>query len=480
MPHPVDGRLSARERLDALFDPGSLVELGRLVGDDGPDDVGVVTGRGSVGGRAVFAFSQDAASHGGSVSGRHAARVCEVVDLAVRLGAPVVGLYDSVGARVQDGIDSVAGYGEMFGRFARASGHVPQLAAVLGDCAGAGAFGPALADLLVMVDDVSSVFVSGPEVVRAVTAEAVTREALGGASTHATRSGVAHFTAPDERACLALLRELIGLLPSSHADDPPRGERGDPADRESAALDVVAAGPPGAHDVRDVIAAVVDRRRLLEVQADHAMNVVCAFARVDGRPVGVVANQPTVLAGCLDAAACVKAARFVRFCDAFNVPLVTFVDVPGFLPGADQEHGGVVKHGAKLLFAYAEATVPTVTVVVRKAYGAAYAMMGSRHLGAGVNVAWPGAELAVMGAEGAVQALYGPEIERAADPAGRRAQLVEEYRARVATPHLAATRGYLDAVIEPRATRRHVAGALERLCGRREDRRQKKHGNVPL
>ncbi len=484
------GKLTARERIDLFLDPNTFIELDRLVThrctDFGmqqqkfPGD-GVVTGYGTVDGRKVFVFAQDFTVFGGSLSGAYAAKICKVMDLAMKVGAPVVGLNDSGGARIQEGVESLAGYADIFLRNTLASGVVPQLSAVMGPCAGGAVYSPAITDFIFMVDTTSYMFITGPDVIKAVTHEAVSKEELGGASTHASRSGVSHFTSPDDRACLALLREVLGFLPSNNTEDPPRQACTDPADRESPALDtLVPVESNRPYDIRDVISAVVDHGHLVEVQANYAMNIVCAFARVDGRPVGVVANQPAVLAGCLDIAASVKAARFVRFCDCFNIALVTFVDVPGFLPGTEQEFGGIIKHGAKLLFAYAEATVPKVTVITRKAYGGAYDVMASKHIRADLNLAWPTAEIAVMGSEGAVNIIHRGDIERSADPAARRAQFIEDYQTKFANPFKAAELGFVDEVIFPRLTRHRIARALDLLKDKRETLPRKKHGNIPL
>ncbi len=484
------GKLTARERIDLFLDPGTFIELDRLVThrctDFGmqqqkfPGD-GVVTGYGTVDGRKVFVFAQDFTVFGGSLSGAYAAKICKVMDLAMKVGAPVIGLNDSGGARIQEGVESLAGYADIFLRNTLASGVIPQLSAVMGPCAGGAVYSPAITDFIFMVDTTSYMFITGPDVIKAVTHEVVSKEELGGASTHASRSGVSHFTAPDDRACLAQLRELLGFLPSNNTEDPPRQACTDPADREAPALDtLVPVESTRPYDVRDVISAVVAHGHLVEVQAHYAMNIVCAFARVDGRPMGVVANQPAVLAGCLDIAASVKAARFVQFCDCFNIPLVTFVDVPGFLPGTEQEYGGIIKHGAKLLFAYAQATVPKITVITRKAYGGAYDVMASKHIRADLNLAWPTAEIAVMGSEGAVNIIHRGEIDRAADPAARRAAFIEDYQSKFANPFKAAELGFVDEVILPRVTRHRIARALDLLKDKRETLPRKKHGNIPL
>ncbi len=485
------GKLTARERLELLLDPGSFVELDKLVThrctDFGmaarkiPGD-GVVTGYGTVDGRQVFVFAQDFTVFGGSLSEAYARKICKVMDLAVRTGAPVVGLNDSGGARIQEGVESLAGYAEIFLRNTMASGVVPQISVIMGPCAGGAVYSPAITDFTVMVEGTSHMFITGPEVIRAVTHEEVTKEALGGASAHAQKSGVAHFSAPDEAASLALVRELLSYLPSNNADDPPPSafEEDDPERLVPKLAGLVPDSPTKPYDVKEAIRAVVDGGRFLEVHERYAQNIVCGFGRIGGRSVGVVANQPMVLAGCLDIDASVKAARFVRFCDCFNLPLVTFVDVPGFLPGTGQEWGGIIKHGAKLLYAYAEATVPKVTVITRKAYGGAYDVMASKHIRGDVNYAWPTAEIAVMGPEGAVNIVFRAELEKAADPALERERLVAEYRARFASPFKAAELGYVDEIIPPELTRSRLARALEMLKDKRQEGPARKHGNIPL
>jgi len=484
------GKLTARERIDLLLDPGSFVELDRLVAhrctDFGmetqrPPGDGVVTGYGAVDGRKVFVFAQDFTVFGGSLGAAYASKICKVMDLAMKVGAPVVGLNDSGGARIQEGVESLAGYADIFLRNTLASGVVPQLSAIMGPCAGGAVYSPAITDFIFMVESTSYMFITGPEVIKAVTHETVTKEELGGASTHASRSGVAHFTAPDDRACLADIRQLLSFLPSNNTEDPPRKVSADPPTRQAVELDtLVPVESNRPYDMKELIAHVVDDGDLFEVAPNLAMNILCAFARVDGRPVGVVANQPAVLAGCLDIGASVKAARFVRFCDCFNIPLLTFVDVPGFLPGTDQEYGGIIRHGAKLLYAYAEATVPKVTIITRKAYGGAYDVMASKHIRADLNLAWPTAEIAVMGSDGAVNIIHKHEIDAAADPAAARAACVEAYQEKFANPFKAAELGFVDEVIHPRVTRHRVAQALEMLKDKRETLPRKKHGNIPL
>jgi len=484
------GKLTARERIDALFDPGTFEELDKLVThrcvDFGMQDQlvpgdGVVSGRGRVGGRPVYAFAQDFTVFGGSLSETNAAKICKVMDLAMRMGAPIVGLNDSGGARIQEGVMSLGGYADIFLRNTLASGVVPQISAVMGPCAGGAVYSPAITDFNVMVKQTSYMFVTGPDVIKTVTHEDVTKEELGGAMTHNERSGVAHFAAENDRECLALIRELLGYLPSNNLDDAPRAETSDPADREDVSLDsLVPASPFQPYDMLDLVHAIVDDGGFLEVHRHFAQNLVVGFARMGGRTVGVVANQPAHLAGTLDIDASVKGARFVRFCDAFNIPLVVLEDVPGFLPGTVQEFGGIIRHGAKLLYAFAEATVPKVTVITRKAYGGAYCVMASKHLRADFNFAWPTAEIAVMGPEGAVSILYRRELEAAPDAPARRAEKTAEFREAFANPFVAASRGYVDEVILPRETRRKIISALESSATKRDTNPPKKHGNIPL
>jgi propionyl-CoA carboxylase beta subunit len=485
----ADGKLTARERIELLLDPGTFVELDRLVThrctDFGmekqkwPGD-GVVTGWGLVDGRKTFVFAQDFTVVGGSLSSAHAGKICKVMDLAMKVGAPIVGLNDSGGARIQEGVASLAGYADIFLRNTLASGVVPQVSAILGPCAGGAVYSPAITDFIVMVDKTSYMFITGPEVTKSVTGEDVTKEQLGGAGTHAEKSGVCHLIAADDQGCVALVRELLSYLPSNNTEDPPFLASDDPTDRDVPELDaMVPTASSKPYDIKKVIAAVVDRGRLFEIHEKHARNIVVGFARIGGRSVGVVANQPMVLAGCLDIHASIKAARFVRFCDCFNIPLVTFVDVPGFLPGTDQEYGGIIVHGAKLLFAYAEATVPKITVITRKAYGGAYDVMASKHIRADYNLAFPTAEIAVMGPDGAVNIVYRRELAAAKDDAARSA-FVDEYRRTFANPYKAAELGFVDEVIAPRVTRRRLGAALELLKDKRDDNPRKKHGNIPL
>jgi propionyl-CoA carboxylase beta chain len=484
------GKLTARERITLLFDPNTFEETDAFVThrcrDFGMDDQivpgdGVVCGYGRVDGRLVYAFAQDFTVFGGSLSETNAAKIVKIMDLAVKMGAPVVGLNDSGGARIQEGVLSLAGYADIFLRNTLASGVVPQISAIMGPCAGGAVYSPAITDFTVMVKDTSYMFVTGPDVIRTVTHEQVTKEELGGALTHNEKSGVAHFAADDDEAAILLIRELLSYLPGNNVDDPPRRDTPDPPDREDGALDsLVPAAPNQAYNMLDVIEAIVDDGRLLEVHQHFARNIVVGFARLAGRSIGVVANQPAHLAGTLDIDASVKAARFVRFCDAFNIPLVTFEDVPGFLPGTVQEWGGIIRHGAKLLFAFAEATVPKLTVITRKAYGGAYCVMSSKHIRADVNFAWPSAEIAVMGAEGAVNILYRRELEAAKDVDAVRTARAAEYREKFANPYIAAQRGFIDEVIVPRQTRRKLIGALEALATKRDRNPPKKHGNIPL
>jgi propionyl-CoA carboxylase beta chain len=485
-----EGKLTARERVELLLDEGTFEELDKLVEhrclDFGmaeqkvPGD-GVVSGFGRVDGRLVYVFAQDFTVFGGSLSETNARKICKVMDLALKMGAPVVGLNDSGGARIQEGVASLGGYADIFLRNTIASGVVPQISAIMGPCAGGAVYSPAITDFNVMVKDTSYMFVTGPDVIRTVTHEEVTKEELGGALTHNSRSGVAHFAVEDDRACLSLIRELLSYMPSNNLEEAPARETDDPADREDASLEgLVPADPAKPYDMREVLLAVVDERRFLEVHEHFAPNLVVGFARFAGRSVGIVANQPAHLAGCLDIDASVKGARFVRFCDAFNIPLVTFEDVPGFLPGTGQEYGGIIRHGAKLLYAFAEATVPKVTVITRKAYGGAYCVMSSKHIRTDVNYAWPSAEIAVMGPEGAVNVLFRRELAAAGDREALRRQKVAEFREKFANPYVAADRGFVDEVIEPRQTRRKVVAGLEMARSKRDKNPPRKHGNIPL
>jgi propionyl-CoA carboxylase beta chain len=484
------GKLSARERLDLLLDEGSFVEFDRFVThrshDFGLEEQqiygdGVVTGYGRIDGRLVYVFSQDFTVFGGSLSEAFAEKICKVMDLAVRNGAPVIGLNDSGGARIQEGVVSLGGYADIFLRNTLASGVVPQISAILGPCAGGAVYSPAITDFIYMVRGSSYMFVTGPNVVRTVTHEEVTMEQLGGADTHAGTSGVSHFTFDSEPGCLAAIRELFRFIPSNNLDEPPRGRGTDPRDRrDEALLEIVPDNANRPYDILDVVRRVVDDGGFYEVQKDYAGNIVCGFAHLGGYSIGIVANQPAVLAGVLDISASLKAARFIRFCDCFNIPIVTFEDVPGFLPGVGQEHGGIIKHGAKLLYAYCEATVPKMTVITRKAYGGAYDVMSSKHIRGDYNVAWPTAEIAVMGPKGAVEILFRKEISEAPDPKRAMDERVAEYTEKFANPYVAAGRGYVDDIIDPRDTRPRLIDALETLRSKRDRNPPKKHGNIPL
>ncbi|HUJ31608.1 MAG TPA: acyl-CoA carboxylase subunit beta [Candidatus Acidoferrum sp.] len=486
------GKLSARERVDLLLDEGSFEELDKFVrhhcvdfgmADQRPPGDGFVTGYGRIGGRLVYVFAQDFTVFGGSLSEANASKITKIMDLAIRQGAPVIGLNDSGGARIQEGVMSLAGYADIFLRNTLSSGVVPQISAILGPCAGGAVYSPAITDFVFMTRETSYMFVTGPDVIKTVTHEEVTKHELGGAMTHNEKSGVAHFIARDDAECLAMIRELLGYLPSNNVDDPPRRPTSDPWDRAIPALNSLVPGDPQKpYDIKDAIHAVADDSEFFEVHEHFAKNIVVGFARLDGRPVGIVANQPAYLAGVLDINASVKGARFVRFCDAFNIPLITFEDVPGFLPGTQQEWGGIIRHGAKLLFAFAEATVPKITVITRKAYGGAYCVMASKHIRTDINYAWPTAEIAVMGPEGAVNIVYKRELDRApeADREKLRHEKIEDFRDRFANPYVAAERGYIDAVIEPAQTRAKLIAALRSLETKRDVNPKKKHGNIPL
>ena len=485
-----NGKLSARERLELLLDEGSFVELDRFVVHRSTDfgletqkfyGDGVVTGHGKIDGRLVYVFSQDFTVFGGSLSETFAEKIVKIMDLAVRNGAPVIGLNDSGGARIQEGVVSLGGYAEIFLRNTLASGVVPQISAILGPCAGGAVYSPAITDFIYMVRGTSYMFVTGPNVVKTVTHEDVTMEELGGADTHSAKSGVAHFASDSEPECLQHIRDLFRFIPSNNLADPPRGPATDPRDRrDESLLDVVPDNANKPYDMHEVIKRIVDDQEFYEVQREYAANIICGFAHLGGFSVGVVANQPAVLAGVLDINASLKAARFIRFCDAFNIPIVTFEDVPGFLPGVAQEHGGIIKHGAKLLYAYCEATVPKLTVITRKAYGGAYDVMSSKHIRGDFNVAWPTAEIAVMGPKGAVEILFRKEISESADGAAATEAKIEEYREKFAHPYIAAAHGYLDDIIDPRDTRPALIDALESLENKRDKNPPKKHGNIPL
>jgi propionyl-CoA carboxylase beta chain len=484
------GKLLAHERLEKLLDPGSFVELDRFVRhrnpyfgmmERRPYGDAVITGYGTVFGRRVFVFSQDFTIFGGSLSESFAEKICKVMDLAAKFGCPVIGINDSGGARIQEGVVSLAGYAEIFWRNVQASGVIPQISLVMGPTAGGAVYSPAMTDFVLMVEDTSYMFITGPDVVKTVTGEEVTFEELGGAATHASKSGVAHFTAPDEETCLEDARYLLSFLPQNNLDPPPHFPPTDPPDREDAELDtLIPDEPTKPYDIKDVIRRVVDDSEFLEVHERFAENIVCGLARLGGHSVGIVGNQPHSLAGVLDIDSSTKAARFVRTCDAFNIPLVTFVDVPGFLPGTDQEWRGIIRHGAKLLYAYCEATVPKLAVITRKAYGGAYDVMSSKHIRADFNFAWPTAEVAVMGPEGAVNIVFRKELEEADDADARRQELIADYRAQFANPYVAAERGYVDDVIEPRRTRPVLIDALQTSLTKREPRPRRKHGNIPL
>src|ERR1051326_123238 len=484
------GKMSARERVEFLLDEGTFEETDKLVthrcqdfgmAEQKPFGDGFVTGYGRIEGRLVFVFAQDFTVFGGSLSEANAGKICKIMDLAMRVGAPVIGLNDSGGARIQEGVQSLAGYADIFLRNTLASGVIPQISAIMGPCAGGAVYSPAITDFIAMVSKTSYMFVTGPDVIKTVTHEEVTKEELGGATTHNETSGVAHFAAHDDAECLSLIRELLSFIPSDNLDDPPRRASNDSPGREDEKLDtLIPAESNQPYDIKDVIHSVVDDGYFLEVHEHFARNIVVGFARMKGRSVGIVANQPAFLAGTLDINASIKGARFVRFCDAFNIPLITFEDVPGFLPGMQQEFGGIIKHGAKLLFAFAEATVPKLTVITRKAYGGAYCVMSSKHIRTDVNYAWPTAEIAVMGPEGAVNIVYKRELEKAKDKEKERANKIEEFRERFANPYVAAERGYVDAVIRPRETRKKLIQALEMLDGKRDKNPPKKHGNIPL
>ena len=484
------GKMTARERIELLLDKGSFREIDAFVehretnfGMDQQTYPGdsVITGWGTIDGRLHYVFSQDFTVFGGSLSLVHAQKVCKIMDMALKNGAPVIGINDSGGARIQEGVDSLGGYADIFLRNTLASGVVPQISAIMGPCAGGAVYSPALTDFIFMVKDTSHMFITGPDVVKAVTGEEVSFEQLGGAMTHNSKSGVAHMAANSEADCLYLIRELFSYLPSNNMEDPPyKATRDDVLRTEAALDDLVPDNPNKPYDIKDVIHHIVDDRIFFEIQEHYAQNIVVGFARLGGNVVGLVANQPMVLAGVLDINASEKAARFVRFCDCFNIPLIVFEDVPGFLPGLDQEHGGIIRHGAKLLYAFCEATVPKLTVVTRKAYGGAYCVMNSKHSRADLNLAWPTAEIAVMGPEGAVNIIFRRELDEAEDPVARKEELVAEYRERFANPFTAARRGYVDDVIEPRETRPRLINALQMLQNKRDSNPPKKHGNMPL
>ncbi len=484
------GRLTARERLDLLLDRGSFHEVDAFVThrttDFGLDEKqflsdSVVTGWGTIDERLVYVFSQDFTVFGGSLGEVHAEKVCKIMDMAVKTVAPVIGLNDSGGARIQEGVVSLGGYADIFLRNTLASGVIPQISAIMGPCAGGAVYSPALTDFIFMVKGSSYMFVTGPDVVKSVTAEEVSFEDLGGASVHSATSGVCHYVAENEADCLFLIRKLLGYIPQNNMEDPPFVKSVDDSLREDAALDtIIPENPNKPYNIKEVIAKIVDNGEFFEIHADYAQNIVVGFARLGGHSVGIVANQPAVLAGVLDINASEKGARFIRFCDCFNIPIVTFEDVPGFLPGVKQEHGGIIRSGAKLLYAYCEATVPKLTVITRKAYGGAYDVMSSKHIRGDLNLAWPTAEIAVMGPDGAVNIVFRKELAEAEDPVARKAELVQMYREKFANPYVAASRGYIDDVIEPRETRPRLINGLELLAHKRDSNPQKKHGNIPL
>ncbi len=484
------GKLTARERIDLLLDAGSFVELDAFVthrsvefglADQHFLGDGVVTGHGTIDGRRVFIFSQDFTVFGGSLSEAYAEKICKIMDLAMEVGAPVIGLNDSGGARIQEGVTSLAGYAWIFTRNVLSSGVIPQISVIMGPCAGGAVYSPVMTDFTIMVDGTSYMFVTGPNVIKAVTHEEIDADSLGGAIVHTTVSGVAHLAARDEAVALDHVRKLLSFLPQNNLEDPPCRETRDSVDRRDPSLaTVVPDDPSKPYDMHDVIRAVVDDRDFFEIQPGWAPNIIIGFARLGGRSVGIVAQQPAVLAGALDIDASVKGARFVRTCDAFNVPVVTFIDVPGFMPGVNQEHGGIIKHGAKLLYAYCEATVPKIAVITRKAYGGAYDVMSSKHVRGDINFAWPSAQIAVMGAEGAVNIIFKDQIAKAADPAGEHRKLVAEYEAQFDHPYIAASLGYIDEVILPDETRPKLIAALEMLKDKRQVNPRKKHGNIPL
>ena len=484
------GKLTARERINLLMDPGSFIELDAFVkhrcNEFGMESVdapaeGVVTGYGTVDGRLVYVYAQDFTVIGGSLGEMHAKKICKVLDLALKMGAPTVGINDSGGARIQEGVDALSGYGNIFYRNTIASGVVPQISVIMGPCAGGAVYSPALTDFTFMLDKTSQMFITGPQVIKAVTGEEVTSEELGGAMTHNRISGVAHFISPDEKTCIEDIKRLLSFLPSNNMETAPIFETDDDINRiEEQLNEIVPDNPNKPYNMKDIIRAIVDNGDFMEVQEYYAQNIITAYARINGASIGIIANQPKVLAGCLDINASDKAGRFIRTCDAFNIPILNLVDVPGFLPGTNQEYGGIIRHGAKMLYAYSEATVPKVTLIVRKAYGGAYLAMCSKDLGADMVFAWPTAEIAVMGPEGAANIIFKKDIEGAEDPVQTRAEKIQEYKDKFATPYIAAKRGYVDSVIEPSESRPRLANAFEMLASKRENRPAKKHGNLPV
>lgn len=484
------GKSTARERLEKLLDPGSFTELDKFVTHrcvnfglaekEAPGE-GVITGFGTIEDRLVYVYAQDFTVLGGSLGEMHAGKICKVLDLAMKMGAPVIGLNDSGGARIQEAVDALAGYGQIFYRNTLASGVIPQFSVIMGPCAGGAVYSPALTDYVFMVKNTSQMFITGPQVIKAVTGEEVSAEELGGAMTHNQKSGVAHFSAENEEECFAQIRKLLSYLPSNNLENPPFVETGDDPERMAEELnEIMPDNPNQAYDMVEVISRVVDNGEFFQTMPYFAQNILTGYARINGQAIGIIANQPKYLAGCLDIDASDKAARHIRFCDAFNIPLLTFVDVPGYMPGTNQEYGGIIRHGAKLLYAYSEATVPKITVITRKSYGGAYIGMCSRHLGADQVIAWPTAEIAVMGAEGAANIIFRKEIETADNPVEKRAEMIAEYSERFATPYVAAERGFVDQVIEPCETRARLINVLEMLATKRENRPAKKHGNIPL
>lgn len=484
------GKLTARERINLLMDEGSFIEVDAFVKHRGTEfdmpnteapGEGVVTGYGTVDGRLVYVYAQDFTVIGGSLGEMHAKKICKIMDMAMKMGAPIIGINDSGGARIQEGIDALSGFGEIFYRNTIASGVIPQISIIMGPCAGGAVYSPAITDFVFMVEKTSQMFITGPQVIKAVTGEDVSFEELGGAMTHNSKSGVAHFISANDQECIQQVKRLLAYLPSNNLSDAPSYDTGDDLNRLSEKLSsIVPDDSNKAYDMKEVIAEVVDNGEFFEVQPHFATNIIVGFARMNGRTVGIIANQPKVLAGVLDVDSSDKAARFIRFCDSFNIPIITFTDVPGYLPGVSQEHSGIIRHGAKLLYAYSEATVPKITVIVRKAYGGAYIAMSSKHLGADAVFAWPTAEIAVMGPEGAANIIFRKEIANSSDPIKTRAEKIAEYRDKFSNPYIAAARGYIDDVIEPDSTRPRIIGALEMLASKRENRPAKKHGNIPV
>ncbi|MTV48586.1 methylmalonyl-CoA carboxyltransferase [Heliobacillus mobilis] len=479
------GKLTARERIEAFLDPGSFTEIGVFVGESNFDKLenpgeGVVVGHGTVDGRLVYVYAQDFTVSGGSLSKAHADKICKVMDLALKNGAPCIGMNDSGGARIQQGVDALEGYGNIFYRNTISSGVVPQLSAILGPCAGGAVYSPALTDFIFMVDGISRMFITGPQVIKAVTGEDVSPEELGGALTHNQKSGVAHFMAESELECFEQMRTLLSYLPSNNMEEPPMADPVGPEGEPEEIMTIVPDNPNQGYDIREVLVRIVDAGSFFEVQPLFAPNGITAFARINGRPVGILANQPRVLAGCLDIDVSDKLARFVRFCNAFNIPLLTFEDVPGFLPGTNQEYGGIIRHGAKMLYAYSEASVPKITIILRKAYGGAYLAMCAKPLGADMVFAWPTAEIAVMGPDGAANIIYRKEIEAAEDPIAKRKEMADRYRDEVSNPFIACARGYVEDILDPRETRSRLIAALDALATKRESRPRKKNGNIPV